>query len=83
MDRLTTTQFEALAELLQIRKGASGDAAHLVLVDGLSQAEAGRQTGLSTSGVGKVVQRMRRGLELAKTAAACLTDRGGVTPAAP
>ena len=69
MDRLTTTQFDALAELLQIRQGASGDAAHLVLVDGLSQAEAGRQTGLSTSGVGKVVQRMRRGLELAKTAA--------------
>lgn len=67
---LTNKQFLALAKLLQIREGPSGQAARLVLIDGLSQAEAGRQTGLSTSGVGKVVQRMRRGLELAKAAAA-------------
>ena len=68
MDKLTASQFNALAELLRVRNGASGQAAHLVLVEGLSQAEAGRQIGLSTSGVGKVVQRMRRGLKLAQVA---------------
>jgi DNA-directed RNA polymerase specialized sigma24 family protein len=43
-------------------------AALLVLVDGLTQADAARLTGLSPSGVGKVVARMRRGLELARQA---------------
>jgi DNA-directed RNA polymerase specialized sigma24 family protein len=66
---LTSEQFEALAELLRLREGVSGQAAQLVLVSGLSQAEAGRQTGLSTAGVGNAVRRVRRGLELAKLAA--------------
>jgi DNA-directed RNA polymerase specialized sigma24 family protein len=66
---LTSEQFQALAELLRLREGASGQAAQLVLVSGLSQAEAGRQTGLSTAGVGNAVRRVRRGLELAKLAA--------------
>lgn len=65
---MTIEQFEALAELLRIRGGASGQAAQLVLVGGLSQAEAGRQTGLSTAGVGNAVRRVRRGFELAKVA---------------
>jgi DNA-directed RNA polymerase specialized sigma24 family protein len=66
---LIAEQFDALAELLRLREGVSSQAARLVLVGGLSQAEAGRQTGLSTAGVGNAVRRVRRGLELAKLAA--------------
>jgi transposase len=66
---MTNEQFNALAQLLRIRQGLSRTAANLVLVDGMTQAAAARQTGLGPAGVGNVVSRMRKGLELAKTAA--------------
>ena len=65
---MTAAQFNALAQLLRVRDGLSRAAALLVLVDGLTQADAARLTGLSPSGVGKVVARMRRGLALARAA---------------
>ena len=69
MDRLTAAQFNALAQLLRIRDGLSRQSAYMVLVDGHSQADAARLTGLSASGVGKVVTRLRSGLALAQAAA--------------
>lgn len=67
---MTTEQFNALAQLLRIRDGLSRTAASLVLVDGLTQAAAARQTGLGPAGVGNAVSRLKKGLELAKLAAA-------------
>jgi len=63
---LTGDQFDALAELLRLRGGASQEAARLVLVDGLSTTEAARQVGLSSQAVSKVLATCRRGLELAQ-----------------
>lgn len=62
------TQFDALARLIRVRDGASRSAALLVLVDGMSQADAARQTGLTPSGVARVVGRLRRGAALARDA---------------
>lgn len=67
---MTASQFTALAQLLRVREGDSKTAALLVLVDGVSQADAARLTGLTPSGVGKVVTRLRRGLALAQVATA-------------
>lgn len=61
---MTADQFDALAKLLRVRNGKSRIAASLVLVDGLTQAAAARQTDLSTAGVGNVIASFRRGLEL-------------------
>lgn len=66
---MTAAQFAAVAQLMRVRDGDSRAAALLVLVDGVSQADAARLTGLTPSGVGKVVTRFRRGLELAQVAA--------------
>jgi len=63
---LTDDQFDALAELLRLRGGASQEAARLALVDGLSTTEAARQVGLSSQAVSKVLASCRRGLELAQ-----------------
>lgn len=67
---MTTAQFDALAQLLRVRAGKSRTAASLVLVDGLTQAAAARQTDLSTAGVGNVIASFRRGLALAQIALA-------------
>lgn len=71
---MTPAQFAALCQLLRVRAGPSRTAASLVLVDGLSQADAARQTGLTPSGVGKVVGRLKRGLELACLASGQLVE---------
>ena len=66
---MTRDQFNAIAELIRMRDGASQAAAKLVLVDGASQAAAARVTGVSVAGVSNAVMRCRRAMELAKTAA--------------
>lgn len=65
---MTPEQFAALCQLLRIRDGLSREAASLVLVDGLTQAAAARQTGLGPAGVGNVIARFKNGLALSKTA---------------
>ena len=66
---MTPEQFDALAELLRLRGGASQDAARLVLVEGLAPAEAARATGISAQAVGNALASCRRGQELAKLVA--------------
>jgi predicted DNA-binding protein (UPF0251 family) len=66
---VTAEQFAALAQLTQMRAGPAQDAARLVLVDGITQAEAGRRTGLSPQGVYNAVARARKAMTLAQIAA--------------
>lgn len=61
---MTPDQFDALAELLRLRGGASQEAARLVLVDGLSPADAARQIEASPQAVSNVLASCRRGLAL-------------------
>lgn len=68
MAKLTAAQFAALAELLRLRGGASQEAARLVLVDGLTPAEAARQAGTTPQAVSNVLASCRRGLDLARRA---------------
>lgn len=65
---MTPEQFTSLCQILRIRDSLSRQAASLVLVDGLTQAAAARQTGLSPAGVGNVIARFGSGLALAATA---------------
>ena len=66
---MTAEQFAALATLTQMRAGPAQDAARLVLVDGITQAEAARRTGLSPQGVHNAVTRARKAFALAQIAA--------------
>ncbi|MCA0240197.1 MAG: transcriptional regulator KorA [Proteobacteria bacterium] len=66
---MTAAQFEALADLLRLRAGPAQVAAHLVLVGGLTVAEASRQAGLSAQAASNAVQRARAGLRLVRIAA--------------
>lgn len=61
--------FAALAKLLQLRDGPAQNAARLVLVNGMTQADAARTVGLAPNAVHNAVARCRRGLELAVVAA--------------
>jgi len=63
---LTDDQFQALAELLRLRGGASQEAARLVFVEGLSTTEAGKRVGCSPQAVSNVLASCRRGIELAQ-----------------
>lgn len=65
---MTPDQFEALATLLRLKSGRQRDAARLVLVDGLVQADAARQTGVLPSALGNTLRACRKGLELARQA---------------
>jgi predicted DNA-binding protein (UPF0251 family) len=65
---VTADQFTALAQLTQMRAGPAQEATRLVLVDGITQAEAGRRTGLTDQGVYNAVQRARKALTLAQIA---------------
>lgn len=67
---MTHTQFNALAQLLRLRDGPARDAARMVLVDGHAPGEVATLTGLSPAGVSNAVGRIKRGLELARTAVA-------------
>lgn len=66
---MTAEQFAALAQLTRMRAGPAQDAARLVLVDSITQAEAGRRTGLSAQGVYNAVTRARKAMEQAQIAA--------------
>ena len=70
MDRLTAVQFAALAALLRLRASPSQQAARLVFVGGMTQAEAARTLGVTPNTVTNAVARVRAGLSLAKMAAA-------------
>lgn len=65
---MTTEQFAALAQLMQMRAGPAQEAARMVLVDGITQADAGRRTGLSPQGVNNAVTRARKAMALAQIA---------------
>ena len=67
---MTGSQFDALAELLRMRTGASKTAARLVLVEGLTPAEAARQTGIAPQSVNSALRSCERGIKLARRVAA-------------
>ncbi len=63
---MTSAQFDALARLLRLSPGStSRELARLVLVDGLTQAEAATRLGATPQAVHNAVQRVREGLDLA------------------
>lgn len=66
---MTGAQFDALAELLRMREGASKTAARLVLVDGKSPAEAARLAGTTPQSVNSALRSCERGAQLARIAA--------------
>lgn len=66
---MNAAQFEALAELLRMREGASKSAARLVLVEGLAPADAARQVGTTPQAVNSALRSCERGMSLARTAA--------------
>ena len=63
---MTSEQFDALAVLMGQPDSKSAAAARLVLVEGLSSADAARRVGITTQGANQAVQRCRRVLELAR-----------------
>ena len=65
---MTIEQFEALAELLRLRGGASQEAARLVLVEGMQPSAAARLAGTTPQAVSNTLASCRRGLELAALA---------------
>jgi len=66
---MTADQFSALSQLLRLREGPAQEAARLVLVFGHAPGEAAALCGLSAASVSNAVTRMRRGLNLARSAA--------------
>lgn len=63
---ITHSQFTALAELVRLRENsAARHAAMLVLVDGMTQADAAREAGTGPQNVNRVVKTCLRGMELA------------------
>ena len=66
---MTSSQFDALAQLLKLRQGQAQEAARLVLVHGHRPTDAAALVGLSLAGVSNSVSRVRRGFELARLAA--------------
>lgn len=72
---VTRTAFDALGALMSMRDGTSRDCARLVLVDGMSQAAAARQTGLSRQEGHQPVVRAYRTMALAILATPA--DRSG------
>ena len=66
---MTHRQFDAIVKLTSAR-GASKNAARLVLVEGLSQVQAAESVGISPAGVCNAVQRLRAAMVLAREAVA-------------
>ena len=66
---MTNASFEALAQLLRLRQGPQREAARLVLVDGVRQADAARAAGCSPSALSNTLRACKSGLDLARTAA--------------
>ena len=67
---MTDAAFQALSQLLRLRQGSQREAARLVLVDGMRQADAARMAGCSASALGNTLRTCRAGLELARAAIA-------------
>ena len=67
---MTFEQFNAIAQLLNLRDGNAQDAARMVLVFGMAQSQAGAQLGMSRASVSNACTRVRRGLALAEAATA-------------
>lgn len=65
---VTPAQFDALATLLRLRQGNQQEAARLVLVQGMRQADAARAMGIAPSALSATLRACRRGLELARQA---------------
>lgn len=66
---MTLQQFDAIASLIRMR-GASREAARMVLVEGASLLSAATATGITVAGASNAVQRARRARDLAVIAAA-------------
>lgn len=65
---MTGEQFDALVKLMRGDSGsASNRAARRVLVDGITQAEAFRETGATRSGVSNAVRRYAEADELIRS----------------
>ena len=65
---MTAASFQALSQLLRLRQGPQREAARLVLVDGVRQADAARMAGCSASALGNTLRTCRSGLALARAA---------------
>ncbi len=65
---MTPDQFAALAELLRLRAGPAQEVARLVLVQGLTVADAARELGMGYHLAYKAVKRAQEGLALARLA---------------
>lgn len=65
---MTADQFAALSELLRLRAGPAQVVARMVLVEGISTAEAARSVGLEYKAAHQAVKRAERGLALARAA---------------
>lgn len=63
---MTHDQFDALARLLRLRVGPQQDAARLVFVEKMKQADAARLLGISAPALSSTVRRCRLGFEAAK-----------------
>ena len=63
-------QFEALAQLLRLRRNArTREALRMILVDGARVTDAARATGMSQPAVSNALARARRVLHMAELAA--------------
>lgn len=69
-ENLTDQQFDALARLIRMQRDQpSAQAARLVLVEGMTGAEAARRLGVTPQTVSGAVVRVQRALALARVAA--------------
>ena len=67
---MTPDQFAALSALMGLRAGPAQTAARLVLVDGLTKAEAARRAGCAPQSADQAVKRCQRAIALAREATA-------------
>lgn len=63
---MTNDQFDLLARLMRLRAGAAREVVRLVLVDGLTAAEAARRAGMPYRQACAAAQRAREWLESAR-----------------
>ncbi len=66
MQKMTTSQFEALAQLMRMRHSPSREALRLVLVESMSQSDAAALVGIPRPNVTRQVTSARRTIELAR-----------------
>ena len=65
---MTAEQFAALSALMGLRAGPAQTAARLVLVEGLTKAEAARRAGCAPQSADQAVRRCQRAIKLAQQA---------------